>query len=351
MNTQIGKRCFKDIDLCDVFFDSLKEDYPGFSQWYNRKAADNAAAYVQYTSDGAIQAFLYLKIENGILNDVEPSRPKANRLKVGTFKIDAHNTKLGERFIKIITNYAINISADEIYVTIFEKQKPLIHLLNKYGFEKEGTKGKELVLIKDMKRICGDMLKDYPLISTINKKKYVLSIYPEYHTKLFPDSILNTEKRDKDALITDVSHTNSIHKIYVCCMHRARILRKGDLIVIYRSSDGKGPAWYRSVVTSVCQVEELKVYSDFKNRDDFVQYANEYSVYNQSVLSSFFKKNLIVIKMTYNVAFNKRITNKNLQEGFHIHPDYWGFFPLSNEQFIRILREGEVNENFIIDKA
>ena len=33
--------------------------------------------------------------------------PEAKRLKVGTFKIDAHNTKLGERFVKKIVDKAI----------------------------------------------------------------------------------------------------------------------------------------------------------------------------------------------------------------------------------------------------
>ena len=46
--------------------------------------------------------------------------------------------------------------------------------------------------------------------------RYVLSINPEYHTKLFPDSILTNEL--KYDLIQDVSETNSIYKIYVCWM-------------------------------------------------------------------------------------------------------------------------------------
>ena len=29
---------FNEIDLNDCFFDSLKEDYPGFDTWYNKKA-------------------------------------------------------------------------------------------------------------------------------------------------------------------------------------------------------------------------------------------------------------------------------------------------------------------------
>ena len=102
MEEVIFLKKFRDIDLMDSFFTSLKEDYPKFEDWFKQKSEDNAEAYVQY-NNGNLQAFLYLKDEsNVILEDVTPKRPVCKRLKVGTFKIDAHKTKLGERFIKKI---------------------------------------------------------------------------------------------------------------------------------------------------------------------------------------------------------------------------------------------------------
>lgn len=59
--------------------------------------------------------------------------PAASRLKVGTFKIDAHNTKLGEHFIKKIVAAALYMGVTEIYVTIFEKHQGLIKILRRYG--------------------------------------------------------------------------------------------------------------------------------------------------------------------------------------------------------------------------
>src|SRR3712207_7909254 len=82
-----------------------------------------------------------------------PNRPACNRLKVGTFKIDAHNTKLGERFVKKIMDAALYMKADEIYVTIFAKHHGLIKILQRYGFNEEGKKGEELVLVKNMKSL------------------------------------------------------------------------------------------------------------------------------------------------------------------------------------------------------
>lgn len=190
MEEIISVRHFYEIDLNDSFLDSLKSDYPGFEEWFARKSQSNDQAYVQY-NDGQLQAFFYMKDESDIpLDDVIPSRPACRRLKVGTFKIDAHKTKLGERFIKKILDQGIVGNYDEIYVTIFPKHVGLISLLMKYGFIESGKKGDELVLVKDLKHLSGDMLKDYPLVDVEHNRKFLLAIYPKYHTKLFPDSIL-----------------------------------------------------------------------------------------------------------------------------------------------------------------
>lgn len=203
-------------------------------------------------------AFLYLKIEDEIDENIFPQLEAKKRLKVGTFKIDAHGTKLGERFIKKIFDIALFKKVDEIYVTIFEKHKGLINLLETFGFYKHGTKitsnGTELVLIKKFINIKNNILKDYPIVQTEYKSKFVLSIMPKFHTMLFSDSILNNESVD---ILKDTSYTNSIHKIYICAMQGVQNFNNGDLVLIYRINDYKGSARYRSVVTSVCVIEEV----------------------------------------------------------------------------------------------
>lgn len=346
---------FADINLSDSFFDTLKADYEGFSEWFNRKAAQGARAYVQQTAAG-IQAFLYLKDEsNQVVTDVEPNLPACKRLKVGTFKIDAHNTKLGERFVKKIMDEAIGGGYDEVYVTIFprERQEPLIHLVEKYGFEKVGMKGEENVYVKDMKRITDNLLHNYPLINTANNRKFVLGIKPEFHTRLFPDSILNNERINKAELVRDVSHTNSIHKIYICYMRGVENLRKGDLIVIYRQTDEDGRAFYRSVLTSICQVEEVRTKASFHDYAEYYDYCRKYSVFTETEQRRLYNYSapVKVIKMTYNAALTKRITNGCMQTELGIHPSYWGFFQLSDAQFNAILRKGEINEGLIVNQA
>lgn len=351
MSEQITVKYFKDINLSDPFFDSLKEDYDGFIEWFKRKSEKDEVAFVQYNTKKELQAFLFLKIEEGVLDDVFPNRPDAKRLKVGTFKIDAHNTKLGERFIKKIMDIAIVKNVQEIYVTIFSKHVGLVRLLEKYGFANLGKKVEEEVLIKDLMHLSGNQLKDYPLISLKNKRKFLLSIYPKYHTRLFPDSILNNEEEYKYDLVKDVSYTNSIHKIYLCFMPDTAYLKQGDLIAIYRTNDYQGAARYRSVVTSICEIEEVRTKSDFANINDFITYANAYSLFEEKDLKDWYRQDsVIVLKMTYNIALTKRVTRGYLLDNLGISPNlYWGFFRLTDDQFQGILDKGEINENIIID--
>src|SRR5690606_18225287 len=109
--------------------------------------------------------------------------------------------KLGERFLKIIFDNALRYDVEEIYVTIFDRtdeQKRLIELLKDWGFIyhgiKHGAGGDEHVYVRDFVPQVNATSPNltYPFFSGYGKK-FIVPIYPEYHTELFPDSILRTE--------------------------------------------------------------------------------------------------------------------------------------------------------------
>ena len=355
MDLQVQR--FSDIDLNDSFFDSLRASYPEFNEWYNKKAAAGATAYCYYV-DNELKDFLYLKIEEEELSDLTPALPAKKRLKVGTFKVDnedRHTTR-GERFMKKIMDKAIAEDVDEIYVTMFptEELQGLIRMFEKFGFSHIADKpheggNAEYVLIKDMTTHVDDFKLDYPFVKKASSNKYVLSIVPKFHTHLFPDSILKNEK--KYDLIQDVSETNSIYKIYLCWMQGTRNLKAGDKLIIYRTSDEEGKAYYRSVCTSVCTVCEVKTYRDFENEEEFIKYTNRYSVFKEHELRRWYKykNNFIVIKMVYNIAFTKKVINMVMKEQVGLNPKYWGFFKLTDAQFDKLLELGEIDERYIID--
>lgn len=343
---------FSNINIGDPFFDSLKGDYREFPVWFLRKAKANEFAYIQKVK-GAIEGFLYLKIEDGPITDIEPVLDIRQAVKIGTLKINPHGTRLGERFIKKSFDFALSQTIDVVYVTIFERHKKLIELFKKYGFYIYGSKtsdnGVECVLVKDFREDFRNIYQSYPLVHMNNSKKYLLAIYPEYHTRLFPDSILRTESPYD--VVKDISHTNSIEKVYICRMRQVLLLKRGDILLIYRTSDEEGRAEYRSVVTSVCVVEDVIPMKSFRNFQHLKEECKNYSVFTDQELKGMFtsSKPHYIIKMTYNIALKKRLIRKTLIDEVGLDRDsYWGFFEISDQHLQKILELGEVDESYIV---
>ena len=344
---------FDEVDLADPFFDTLKKQYSEFPKWFAKKGAAREPVYViEKAQHGGLRGFIYLKTEDGSLDDVVPPRPAARRLKVGTLKIDAHGTKLGERVIKKIFDHAVAEAVEEIYVTVFDTHAKLIALFKRYGFDEVASKttpnGTELVLVRSMSAATGDRLRDYPFVHVAERRFWLLAIYPDYHSHLFPDSILTTESPD---ILQDVSHTNTIHKVYVGGVPLTR-MSPGDVVVAYRTSDKKGPARFRSVATSVCVVEETRNRRQIGSADGLVAFAEEHSVFDEAALRARYAegKNLYAVRMTYNLALAKRPIRQQLLEDVGISEQpFWQLRELTRTQFERILELGEADEGLVVD--
>lgn len=342
---------FRDFDHNDAFFSSLKQNYREFGDWLAKKANNNDFAYVLY-GEGGIDGFMYLKVED-VVNDVTPPLPQGRHLKIGTFKFNARGTLRGQRFLKKAFDFAVKEKVDDIYVTVFAEHESLISMFKTYGFQVHGVKetpnGTEYVFTRNLHTITGDILKDYPIVVARDKQKYMLGIYPEFHTRLFPDSILKNENSN---IVEDVSHANSIHKVYLCAMRGVMNMHRGDVMLIYRTSDNQGPARHRAVTTSVCVIEEVKNIREFSSLEEFLYYCSKFSIFTKNELISFYRTQRypFIIKFTYNIAFKKRpnrailIDNVGLNES-----DYWGFMPLNDAQFAQIIELGEVDESLVVN--
>lgn len=339
---------FNNINLNDPFFDSLKLDYKGFSDWFIRKS--NEFAYVLY-SGHHIDGFLYLKEENEI-SDINPPIYNKKILKVGTFKFNPKKTLRGQRFVKKILDIAVTDNFDLVYLTVFEKHNQLIDLFKYYGFdcigEKCTTDGTEFVYARDMRKIKKNIHLDYPFIH-YHKNKYLLAIKPEYHTVMFPQSILFGESPD---IIQDVSHSNSIHKIYISAAPNANQLNAGDILVIYRTSDEPNRAYFRSVVSSVCVVESVRHINEFKTLDEYLDYCLKFSIFTKEELSRFYYKKYYkyIIRFTYNLSLPKRLNRRTLLDNGVIQDQNRIVLQsISDKQFDKIIELSKANESFIID--
>ncbi len=348
----VKKEYFGNGNLADHFFDTFRDDYKGFDKWFNRKSDEQA--YVCIDSDKTL-AFLYVKKEdkNEDYSDIQPIFPKKKRLKIGTFKVNLNGYRLGERFLKIVFDNALKQKVDEIYVTIFNKrseEKRLINLLLDWGFEYWGTKtsssGEEQVYVRDFSRSF-DVSKPkftFPCFS-LNSDTYLVPIYPEYHTSLFPDSILNTESPDD--FVENEPFRNALSKVYVSRSF-IRNLKCGDTIIFYRTG-----GYYKSVITTIGIVDS--VITDIKDENEFVALCRKRSVFSKEKLIQQWNHSNskpFIVNFLYTYSFPNRINMKKLVELGIIQDKYSAprsFEKISKSDFEKILEETDTNNDIIVN--
>lgn len=349
----VKKEFFGNVNVNDSFFDSFKDDYAPFGKWFNKKAEE--VAYV-CKSGNQIIAFLYLKPEGLDENysDITPTFAKKQRLKIGTFKVALNPFKLGERFLKIIFDNALNLQVDKIYVTIFPKragQLQLIELFKDWGFHHHGTKlstsGVEEVYVRDFAPMVNQANPKltYPYISGTSRK-FIVPIYPQYHTELFPDSILRTESPLD--FIENEPHRNAIRKVYIS-RSIERNLRSGDIILFYRTG-----GYYESVVSTIGVVEN--VITSIKDENDFVRLCRKRSIFSDHELVQHwdYRRNNrpFIVNFLYVYSFKKRPILKRLIDlGIirDIESAPRGFTPISDGHFKLILGEARFDESLIVN--
>ncbi|MEP7264850.1 MAG: PIN domain-containing protein [Bacteroidota bacterium] len=309
---------FGNINLNDEFFDSFRGDYIGFDKWYNGKAGNNDKAYVCYESE-MLKAFLFLKVENEneSYSDINPSFRRKKRLKIGTFKVVSNGLRIGERFLKIVFDNARQYKVDEIYVTIFDNRPELLNLtflIEKFGFTYHGEKttpsGIEKVFIRDFSRNSNDENPKltFPWLSKTSDI-YIIPIRPEYHTELFPDSILRTESADD--FVDNEPYRNAISKVYVS-HSLTRNLKSADIIVFYRSG-----GIYKGVATTIGIVENATTPNSL---EELIQICRKRTVLSADELKEYWNRyptnRPFVINFLYAFSFQKRKTLKEmLDEG------------------------------------
>lgn len=351
---EVQKRLFGEIDLDDSFFDSFRDDYIGFNKWYRKK--NDEFAYVCLV-DNKVLAFLYIKIEdqNESYMNISPPFWEKNRLKIGTFKVELNGFKLGERFLKIIFDNAIQQNVDEIYVTIFNKsleQKRLINLIEKFGFSYHGIKttssGEEYVYLRtlDKSNYNSRIPKhNYPFIKK-DARTFLVSVYPKYHTDLFPDSILRTESPID--FIENEPFRNAISKMFIS-RSIFRDLHTGDNIIFYRTG-----GYYKSVISTIGVVEN--VYTNISSFADFMKICGNRSVFDQEGLREFWdyrsSSKPFVVNFLYTYSFPKRINmekliNLGIIRDISFAPR--GFEMITQSDFNKIIEETQTNASVIID--
>jgi hypothetical protein len=345
---------FANIDSQDKFFDSFREDYPEFDTWFNRKSQETA--YISRNNQELL-GFLYLKLEDQTepYPEFQPAFARKKRLKIGTFKTRLGRTLLGERLLKIAFDAAIRNEVDEIYVTVFEggiEKQWLINLLLAFGFVRYGIKNQdnrcEDVYVRDMRKDFdySNPKITYPYFGR-RSRAFIVPIRPEYHTKLFPDSIVRGESPSE--YVGNAAFLNSISKVYVSRSHFKDLI-SGDIVIFYRTG-----GFYRGAITTVGIVENVA--RNITSPEKFVRLCRKRSVFSDEELLEFWNKfpNLkpFIVNFLYAYSFPPPLVNMERLIDLGVIKDKdsapRGFELLSNSQFELILKETNTSERIIVD--
>ena len=272
---------------------------------------------------------------------MDPVFLPVRRLKIGTFKVQQFGFKLGERLIKILFDNARHFSVKELYFTIFprnEDHNKLIALLKEYGFHYHGIKktsdGIEEAYVRDFSKAVymSSPKKTYPYLSN-QARKYMVAIYPHYHTSLFPDSALQTDPYSFS--VENEPHRNAIAKVFVS-RSPVRDMAPGDILIFYKTGGRKNGG-----ITTLGVVENVIMgISDF---DRFEKLCRKRSVFLNEGLRKEWDKNPnrrpFVVNFLYCLTFQERLSLGRLKELGILRAAPMGFRKISDQNFEKIVQE------------
>jgi hypothetical protein len=227
-----------------------------------------------------------------------------------------------------------------------------MNLLEEWGFIHHGIKttvsGEELVYTRDFTpRFSPENPQlTFPYFSRTSRK-FIVPIYPEYHTELLPDSILNNESPLN--FIENRPNRNAISKVYVSRSFE-RDLKTGDIVVFYRTKTEGQSARYSSVTTSIGLVQES--ITKIRDQSEFIELCKKRSVFSDADLIkqwNFGSSKPFIVNFLYVYALPKRLNLKNLQELGIILEAPRGFEIMSNAAFEKLMEYSNANQRFIVD--
>jgi len=124
----------------DPIFDSLRDGYPEFDNWWREKCVRPMRKCWVVIDEGTLAGLVVRKDETH--SDTDATLPGNKILKICTFKVrpERRGIKLGELLLKQVLWFAQANHYDVAYVTTYPSQETLIDLLQFYGFSHTSTK-------------------------------------------------------------------------------------------------------------------------------------------------------------------------------------------------------------------
>ncbi|KYK38852.1 MAG: hypothetical protein AYK18_00655 [Theionarchaea archaeon DG-70] len=329
------------IDVNDSIFDSLKEEYPEFNEWFKRISRKARKCWV-YSEKGEIGAILIYKEEDEPV-DAAPPLPKRRRFKIATFKVGLIGYKIGELLLKLTFKYCIDHNIDETYLTHFTKEEDyLVDLIVEFGFIscRKNRRG-ETVYLKKLYPDKYDIdpvemsRKFYPSVKDgLNIRKFVIPIIPGFHDRLFQDY------QKRQMRITEYTgfnpQGNTIKKAYLT-RSRIRRIRSGDIVLFYRSRD-------QQRITSLGVVEEVHV--SLTDENEILRIVGKRSVYTYDEIQEMVKTPVTVIIFRHHFYFQNPLHLNELIKDRILGSAPQSIAEISHKKYSYIKRRGGIPERF-----
>lgn len=290
------------VPLNDEIFDSLREGYDGFDEWWRTKCVPaHRLCWVVYI-DGEIAGLVVRKEETHA--EARTKYPGPKILKVCTFKVKPkfRGEKLGELLLKQILWFAQKNSFDLVYLTTFDTQTVLIQVLGYFGFEMTGLNGlgeqiyekalsRDLLVPADNDDLFDLARLNYPRFAARPPATaFCVPIQSEFHDILFPELAVKVPKAQLDLFaqpgLSEAGQAirrpgNTIRKVYLCRASTQK-LQPGSVVLFYRS---RSPGYVASqCITSVGVVEAVHM---AESVEDLVRLSAKRSVYSEAKLAAF----------------------------------------------------------------
>jgi hypothetical protein len=335
------------LKISEQFFDPLKKDYPEFEEWFKKISREGRQSFAYFREDGSLGALMIPKFEDGIV-DSNPPLPRKKRMKIALLKVDYTGHKIGELFIKLSVHDAIAAGCEELYLTRFVKPNDtLVELICEYGFEPvaKNERGED-IFTKDLRPDARKLAilhpvqvsqKYYPIFcDSRSVKKYLVPIRPEYHEKLFVD-YLTRQTTLPEYRSQFIVEGNTIKKAYLCNSNN-RTIRRGDIMLFYRSGDNQE-------VTSIGVVESIHV--NLRHAEEVAKVAAKRTVYSVTEIRDMLQRPTIVFLFTWHFYLPKPVTLSHLQQMGISSPQ--SLTRISHQKYLEIKKRGGIDERFTVN--
>lgn len=321
--------------LTSSFFDSLREGYDGFDDWFRRKARENRMAWVYRDESDTLAAIcVYTPQADEAINDIGEHLP-GQALKLCTFKVGetVRGRKIGELFLKAAFRYATENACEHLFIHANAvRHDYLIRLLQEFGFEERGEYADDLVLVKPHPLVAPDSALLPPLDYTRRffphfrrdaaVQKFLIPIQPHFHETLFPDYHALQPR-----LFGSAGNVGNAIKLAYLCHAQTNAIKAGDVVLFYRTGDEKA-------VTSVGVVDRFDVLDDAARIASLV---SRRTVYGIEQIDEMAKRPTKVILFRLVEHFPYPVSYDRLQRERVVSGPIQSIRKVSDESFSRVL--------------